>query len=171
MTEEVFRAFYEETAGGLRAYLRHRLGNSALVDDVLQESYLRFLKAKLAEDMDQAHRKNYLYRIATNLVHDSRRVRQFEELTDRESMVFEKSMEAVQAVKKVWGQLKPKQRELLWLAYVEGFSHEEIAGIVRVKSPSVRPLLARARAQFIQLIRGGTPEEPAQLKGHGDETV
>src|SRR5215467_2599756 len=120
MTEESFRAFYEETAGSLRAYLRHRLENSPSVDDLLQESYLRFLKASLPEDMDQAHRKNYLYRIATNLVHDSRRVRRFEQLADQESIAFEKSIEAVQDVRKVLKQLKPRQRELLWLAYVEG---------------------------------------------------
>lgn len=168
MTEEIFRAFYEETAGGLRAYLRHRLENSPLVDDLLQESYIRFLKANLPDNMDPAHRKNYLYRIATNLVHDSRRVRQFEQLADQESVAFEKSMEAIQDVKRVLEQLKPKQRELLWLAYVEGFSHEEIAGIVKVRTPSIRPLLARARAQFVQLIKRGKAEKPLEPKGDGE---
>lgn len=171
MTEEVFCAFYEETAGGLRAYLRHRLGNSHLVDDLLQESYIRFLKASLPGNMDQAHRRNYLYRIATNLVHDSRRVRQFEQLSDQESVAFEESMEAVQDVKKVLQQLKPKQRELLWLAYVEGFSHDEIAGIVKAKTPSIRPMLARARAQFMQLIRRERAEAPPKLKDDADEIV
>ena len=171
MTKEGFRAFYEETAGGLRAYLRHKLENRPLVDDLLQESYLRFLKANLPADMDQAHRKNYLYRIATNLLHDNRRVRQFEQLADQESLAFEKSIEAVQDVRRVLKQLKPKQRELLWLAYVEGFRHDEIAGIVKVKTPSVRPMLARARAQFVQLMKGGTAADPEQLKGGGDEVV
>jgi RNA polymerase sigma-70 factor (ECF subfamily) len=162
MNEESFRAFYEATAGGLRAYLRYRLPSSQLVDDLLQESYFRFLKAKLPEDMDQAHRKNYLYRIATNLVYDTRRLRQFEQLADQESPAFQKSIEAVQDVKRVLKQLKPKQRELLWLAYVEGFRHDEIAGIVKVKTPSIRPMLARARAQFVQLMRGGTAADPEQ---------
>lgn len=164
MNEESFRAFYEETAGGLRAYLRHRLENSHLADDLLQESYIRFLKANLLENMNQAHRKNYLYRIATNLVHDSRRLRQFEQLPDQESVAFKNSLEAVQDVRRVLKQLKPKQRELLWLAYVEGFRHDEIASIVKVKTPSIRPMLARARAQFLQLMRGRTSEESAQLR-------
>jgi len=158
MNEETFHTFYEETAGGLRAYLRHRLENSSLADDLLQETYIRFLQADLPNDMEQAHKKNYLYRIATNLIHDSRRVRQFEELVDQESVAVEASMEAVQDVKKVLKQLKPRQRELLWLAYVEGFRHDEIADIIKVKSPSIRPMLARARARFVQLLRGGEPE-------------
>jgi RNA polymerase sigma-70 factor (ECF subfamily) len=171
MNEESFRAFYEATAGGLRAYLRYRLQNSNAVDDLLQESYFRFLKANLPEDMDQAHRKNYLYRIATNLIHDSRRLRQFEQLADQESLAFQKSIEAVQDVKRALTQLKPKQRELLWLAYVEGFRHDEIAGIVKVKTPSIRPMLARARAQFVKLMKGGTATDPDQSKGRGHEGV
>lgn len=158
MNEEDFRAFYEGTAGGLRAYLRHRLENSHLVDDLLQESYIRFLKADLPDDMEDAHKKNYLYRIATNLIHDSRRVLQLEELEDQESVAFEQSIATVQDVKKVLKQLKPRQRELLWLAYVEGFRHDEIAGIVKVKTASIRPMLARARAQFMQLIQARAPE-------------
>jgi RNA polymerase sigma-70 factor, ECF subfamily len=165
MNEETFRVFYEETAGGLRAYLRHRLENSYLADDLLQESYIRFLQADLPNDMEQAHKKNYLYRIATNLIHDSRRVRQFEELADQESVTFEASIEAVQDVKKVLKQLKPRQRELLWLAYVEGFRHDEIADIIKVKTPSIRPMLARARAQFVQMFRGGELEASRQRKG------
>jgi len=165
MNEESFCAFYEETAGGLRAYLRHRLENSHLADDLLQESYIRFLKADLPNNMEHSHKRNYLYRIATNLVHDSRRVRRFEELADQESVAFQKSIEAVQDVKNVLRQLKPRQRELLWLAYVEGFRHDEIASIVKVKTSSIRPMLARARARFVQLIRGAAPKESAQLKG------
>ncbi len=159
MNEEGFHAFYEGTADGLRAYLRNRLENHHLADDLLQESYIRFLKADLPNDMEQAHKKNYLYRIATNLIHDSWRVRRFEELADQQSVAFEKSIEAVQDVKKVLKQMKPRQRELLWLAYVEGFRHDEIASIIKVKTPSIRPMLARARAQFIRLIQARTPEE------------
>jgi len=165
MNEEIFRAFYEETAGGLRAYLRHRLENSSMADDLLQESYVRFLQADLPNDMEHAHKKNYLYRITTNLIHDSRRVRQFDELADLESAAAEASIEAVQDVKKVLKRLKPRQRELLWLAYVEGFRHDEIADIIKVKTPSIRPMLARARAQFVQLIRGGKPEASRRRKG------
>jgi RNA polymerase sigma-70 factor, ECF subfamily len=49
--------------------------------------------------------------------------------------------------------LKPRERELLWLAYVEQFSHDEIASMVGAKSQSIRSMLARARESFARLLR------------------
>jgi len=44
-------------------------------------------------------------------------------------------------------QLKPRARKLLWLAYVEGMSHREIAQVTGLNTMSVRILLLRARRQ------------------------
>ena len=78
MDEESFHAFYEQTARNLRGYLRSMVMDQNIVDDLLQESYFRLLKADLPASTDSAYRKNYLYRIATNLVHDHRRSRKLE---------------------------------------------------------------------------------------------
>ena len=50
-------------------------------------------------------------------------------------------------------QLKPRERELLWLAYVEGSSHKEIAEMVGLRSGSVRLLLFRARHKLADVLR------------------
>ena len=67
--ETVFRALYERTARPLRAYLIRASGNPALAEDLLQEAYLRYLRSGF-EGEDETHRKNYLFRIATNLLRD-----------------------------------------------------------------------------------------------------
>src|SRR4029450_8348741 len=72
MDEESFRGFYDRTARTLRAYLARVTGDAALADDLLQESYYRFLRARGSYE-GEAHRRNALFRIATNLMHDSRR--------------------------------------------------------------------------------------------------
>ena len=72
MTEEAFRTFYELTARPVRVYLARMTGDDRLADDLLQETYYRFLRANQTFDNDD-HRRNYLFRIATNLVHDHRR--------------------------------------------------------------------------------------------------
>ena len=72
MTEEAFRIFYELTARPVRVYLARMTGDDRLADDLLQETYYRFLRANIAFESDD-HRRNYLFRIATNLVHDHRR--------------------------------------------------------------------------------------------------
>lgn len=68
--EENFCLFYHRTARALRAYLRRMLADPSHADDLLQESYLRLLRAKLPADMSDDHQKNYLFRIATNLLRD-----------------------------------------------------------------------------------------------------
>ena len=72
MDEEAFRCFYERTARPVWAYLARMTGDPRLADDLLQEAYYRFLRARPSLD-DETHRRNYLFRIATNLVHDVRR--------------------------------------------------------------------------------------------------
>src|SRR5579859_1660426 len=72
MDEDAFRAFYDRTAGPLWGYLSRISGDRQLADDLLQEAYYRLLKARVAFE-NETHRRNYLYRIATNLVHDTKR--------------------------------------------------------------------------------------------------
>src|SRR5881296_655839 len=72
MDEDAFRLFYERTARPVWAYLARMTGDARQADDLLQEAYYRLLRAKAPYDSD-AHRRNYLFRIATNLVHDIRR--------------------------------------------------------------------------------------------------
>src|SRR6516225_301196 len=72
MDENTFRAFYERTARGVWAYLARLTGDRQLADDLLQETFYRFLRANAAYE-SEAHRRNSLYRIATNLARDARR--------------------------------------------------------------------------------------------------
>ena len=154
MDEESFHAFYEQTARNLRAYLRSIVMDQNIVDDLLQDSYFRLLKADLPDSMEPSHRKNYLYRIATNLVHDYRKARKPEQLPQEpEAMTPTGSPETIHDVGRAFRHLKPREREMLWMAYVEGFDHKEIAEVLRVGVASIRPMLARARARFGDILR------------------
>jgi RNA polymerase sigma-70 factor (ECF subfamily) len=55
-------------------------------------------------------------------------------------------------VARIFSELKPRERALLWLAYVEGGSHEDIAASLRVGRNSVKVLLSRARARLRDLL-------------------
>jgi RNA polymerase sigma-70 factor, ECF subfamily len=174
MDEESFRAFYARTARPLWAYLARVSGDRALADDLLQETYCRFFTSRPPE-MTDAHRKNYLFRIALNLVRDhwrrSKGERQY--VTDIESAEempasagsapavtgLERRPELGSALERV----KPRERELLWLAYVEGFSHKEIAEMTGLKAASLRPMLFRARQALARLL--GRPSALRQAQG------
>ena len=53
----------------------------------------------------------------------------------------------------VLGELSPRQRAMLWLAYVEGYEHREIAEILGLRAASIRVLLFRARRRLAALLR------------------
>lgn len=156
MSEEAFLRFYAQTARPLRGYLSRLLGDVSLVEDMLQESYFRLLRAELPDEMTEAHRKNYLFRTATNLVRDEGRRRKPAALEECEMPGrAAENVSQRRDVERFLAALKPRERELLWLAYVEQFSHRDIAGIVGAKPQSIRPMLSRARERLAEILRKG----------------
>lgn len=168
MGDDEFRAFYERTARPLWAYLSRICGDPHKADDFLQEAYYRFYRASKSYE-SEAHRRNSLFQIATNLVRDAaRRGKHYEEvpLADGESpsagavpKSASPSPETEVAMRtdiaRAIQQLGPVQRELLWLAYAQGSSHEEIAEILGLNAISVRTLLLRARRKLAGILAGG----------------
>jgi RNA polymerase sigma-70 factor (ECF subfamily) len=159
MEEETFRVFYESTARPLWSYLSRILGSATLADDLVQESYYRFLRATL-KSSDAAYQKAYLFRIATNLARDHwRRLprRERGEPPDpAKARGDDRTAERVQQrsdLGRAMAGLKPRERELLWLAYAEGASHKEIAEVLGLRAASVRLLLFRARQKMLKLLR------------------
>src|SRR5262249_62048913 len=51
--------------------------------------------------------------------------------------------------------LKPRERDLLWLAYAHGSTHKEIAESLGLKTASIKLLLFRARRRLAALLRAG----------------
>ncbi len=165
MDEDAFRVFYERTARPVWAYLSRMSGDPRLADDLLQETYYRFLRAQVSHE-SEAHRRNYLFRIATNLVHDLRRRPRLDQaqLADgthgAEHADPQSADVAGGAVRRLdlsrsLARLKPRERELLWLAYAQGSSHKEIAETLGLKTASVKLLLFRARRRLAALLREG----------------
>jgi len=162
MSEEAFRSFYELTSRPVWLYLARITGDPRLADDLLQEAYYRFLRTTTRFESDD-HRRNYLFRIATNLAHDNRRRSRFTAVPvdEAESVVVAESESADQVARRLdvtraMSQLKPRERSLLWLAYAQGASHEEIAATMGLKRSSMKTLLFRARRHLVAAL-GSTP--------------
>jgi len=165
MDEEAFRGFW--------AYLSRVTGDRQMADDLLQEAFYRFLRAASTGHADrerfdsEAHRRNSLYRIATNLATDARR-RSFtrpaaavtgddvERLADggRGAGNHGADTDRRTDVNRALEQLRPRERAMLWMAYAEGASHEEIAGAIGVRPSSMKLLLFRARRRMAKLLGG-----------------
>jgi RNA polymerase sigma-70 factor, ECF subfamily len=164
MDEDTFRAFYDRTARPLWVYLSRITGSGDLADDLLQESYYRFLRADTRYE-GEAHRRNSLFRIATNLARDGRRRGRRARLVALPeggegspelpaSVDVAGDAERRTDLGRAMARMKPREREMLWLAYGQGLTHVDIAGALGVKATSVRLLLFRARHKLALLLGG-----------------
>jgi RNA polymerase sigma-70 factor (ECF subfamily) len=154
MEESEFRLLYERTARPIWAYLSRVSRDPSAADDLLQEVYHRYLRADPPE-MDANSQKSYLFRIATNLLRDrARTARTHVELPEMPS--GDRPADRVEAktdLRRALAQVNERERQILWMAYAEGFSHREIAGVIGVKEGSVRPILHRAKMKLGDLLR------------------
>lgn len=165
MDQAGFRRFYQETAPALRAYIARGTGSTHTADDILQDVFVRFL-VKAPRTLDAAGMRGYLYRTAETLIVDRWRQRKRE--GERDLRATELRPEHVHLdcddVARAFRELKPEQRSLLWLAYVEEFDHRQIAAATGVKEKSVRVLLSRARKAFAGVLdRLGLRPETANV--------
>lgn len=157
-----FRELYERTSPRIGAYLRRVTGSPEWSEDLLQDTYVRYLNAQRPE-MDERQTVSYLFRIATNLVYDGwrtmRREREWEEATPAATSAPE-PVGLRRDVEDALAKLSAKERALVWLAYVEGYPHKDIARVLGVKDASVRVLLFRARRKLAAILdeAGLTPE-------------
>jgi len=161
MDSDAFAAFYERSARPLWAYLVRVSADPALAEDLMQESYVRFLCASgapsFATDGESAARL-YLFRIATNLLRDHWRRPRSASIEEIPEEFFAAHGSTEQSDSQILlgpalRRMKPRERQLLWLAHAEGYSHREIAEVTGLASASIRLLLFRARRKIAALLR------------------
>ena len=154
LSPEQFEEFYAITRSALRSYICRVTRNTNIADDILQESYIRLLSAPPMREMQ---RKSYLYRVATNLIVDYWRAQRRRQHWWQRSMPPEESydpgLDLIADMHYLFAQISLQERMLLWLAYVEGATHREIAETLNLKEQSVKVLLHRARRRMENILQ------------------
>jgi len=169
MTEEAFAEFYDRTVRPLRVYLARASGNATLAEDLVQESYLRFLTARAPWKEGSEACRRYLFRIGTNLLRDHWRrpaAASLDDMPDRalpsaESRSIDQ-MDSEALLEAAFRHLRPAERQLLWLAHAEGLSHKEIAGITNLGTARIRLALFRSRHKLARALRQEMMKSGAQ---------
>ena len=164
MDEAKFEVFYRKTAGRVWAYIYRMTSDATAADDLMQKTFFRLVRSNPAIS-DDDHLRHYVFRTATNLVfdhfRDAKRHRiNVIDLPPSGSDFRPDRGELRHDMARVFVQLKPRERAPLWLAHVEGSSHEEIAEALGLKAKSVKVLLFRARKRLADLLtrKGLAPE-------------
>jgi RNA polymerase sigma-70 factor (ECF subfamily) len=153
--KEIWEKFYTNHSRSFWFYIYKICGDEHLADDIYQESFVKFLKAK-PDIENERHLKVYLYRIAFHLIVDKKRRIKVEKKSFEEKMHDARQESGVllsMEMEKSFKRLKPKQRMLLWLAYVEGYSYREIAQMTDTKENSLKVQLFRAREKLANILK------------------
>lgn len=173
-----FNACYEATRSPLLAYLARVSGNPALAEDLLQEAYVRLLVRPPTDIRPEALR-SWLFTTSSRLLRDhwrdNRRWAWWPWQTDAgdaapawEPVSLDPSPDQPllehQLVSLGFSALSPRQRSLLWLCHVEGFTHAQAAQALGLNQQSIKVLLHRARQRMGQALadleqssKGGQP--------------
>lgn len=156
MDETAFEAFHRKTSRLLWSRLYRLTGNAAKADDVSQKAYIQFLRTADA-GRSEPELRAYLYKLATRIAVDEWR-REERERSPRWFPFVSSGRSAEDAaqmrggVEKALGGLSVRDRAILWMAYVDGASHQEIADAVGVGTASVKVILFRARKRMAEAL-------------------
>jgi RNA polymerase sigma-70 factor (ECF subfamily) len=154
LDERTFAECYQHHSRALWSYLYRVTGKASDADDLVQDAFCRLLQAEVG-DLGPEELRRYVFRIASNLLADRwRRAKQEASWLDRFRGTTDAHVdpEYDDSISREFAVLKPRERALLWLAYVEGQSHEDIAAALGLSRGSIKVLLSRARSRLRDLL-------------------
>lgn len=143
----------------LHNFLFQLLGNTHDAEDVTQETFIRAYKGLPNFQATRASITTWLYAIARNtaITHLRRRKpsAQFEDIeisTDENPSLLLETKDENLALWTLARSLKPREYEVLWLRYGEGFPVVEIARVMSLTQIHIKVLLHRARKHLAEKI-------------------
>jgi len=150
---------YDTHSPGIHRYAMRLLGDVTLAEDCVADTFARFLKSLQERRGPRDHLQAYLYRIAHNWIVDLyRRNEQVFELSD----VFrsEADVPEEEAVKRIRQKqvrsairhLTPDQQQVISLKYLEDWSNEEVAGLLKKPVGAVKSIQHRALRSLYKLL-------------------
>jgi len=163
--QSAFLPFYEKTAPGLMRFLLWKTnGDRPLSEDVLQESYVKFLlhldKLQSLEDLSV---QSYLLQTVRNCLIDkagraAERARPYVELSEmapvidsRESNRPEAAVE-LRELQIALKSLNEKDSEIIWLRDGLGLSHREVANQIGISEDATRQAYGRAKKSLMAVL-------------------
>jgi RNA polymerase sigma factor (sigma-70 family) len=139
------------------------IGNSAEAEDIMQDSFLKAFR-NISSCRENSAFGAWLKRIVVNQSIDALRekmkIRLEEEskiplnaYDDDDSVDLETLPEAAQKIKKCISELPEGYKLILTLYLLEGYDHEEIGQILKIKASTSRSQFARAKQKLLEMIK------------------
>ena len=151
LNTQALAEIYDTHSPGIYRYALRLLGDDTLAEDCVAETFARFLKGLQNRRGPRDHLQAYLYRIAHNWVVDlyrkNEKVFELSDVIRSEADVPEEEAAKrirQKQVRKAIRQLTPEQQQVISLKYLEDWSNEEVARVLKKPIGAVKALQHRA---------------------------
>jgi len=166
--QSAFLPFYEKTAPGLMRFLLWKTnGDRPLSEDILQESYVRFLlHLDKLESIDDLAVQSYLLQTVRNCLIDkagrpAHKTRPHVELSEAAYLADAKEQARPEAAVELrelqlaMKSLNEKESEIIWLRDALGLSHKEVAQQIGITEDATRQAYGRAKKNLMAILCKG----------------
>lgn len=141
---------YDAYSPGMYRYAARLLGDSNLAEDCVADTFVRFMDALQKQRGPRDHLQAYLYRIAHNWVADFYRTQkgnvELDEWLSSDDRPEDEAAGNIRQMqlRKVILKLSPDQQRVIALKYLEDWSNEEIAHLLKKPVGAVKSIQHRA---------------------------
>ena len=152
---------YDLYSDALFAYAFKHVGKSQVAEDLVAETFSRFLKALERGGGPKEYLRAYLYRITHNLIIDSYRREPPPPLELEEELISEEGadpitimadLEDADRVRNALRLITPEQSQVITLRFLEGWSGPEIAQAMDKSLGSIKALQHRGLAALQRIL-------------------
>ncbi len=148
---QAFERFYLTHASRLLSFLRRSVADSRAAEDIAHEAFMELWLRRNGFDPARGSARAYLFGIAARRAADWWRRAQLK-TPPQPSAAIDEGPAVV--IADALERLAPDERSLLWLREVEGYSYQELAGMLAIPLGTVRSRLHAARRNFRRVWKG-----------------
>ncbi len=148
---------WSQLSDDLRRFIRRRVADEHVADDLLQETFLRIHRnVDKLEDSDRL--AAWVYQIARNVVNDHYRAKKGNvSLADNDVAEENDGKDQLKASAGLWleeliGQLPPTYQEAVRLSEIEGLPQHEVADRLRLSVSGAKSRVQRGRAMLRDVL-------------------
>lgn len=122
--------------------------------DALQETFLKYLNIKI-DFRDENHEKAWLTRVNINICKNMLRFRKMHPTVEYETLALHYHEPEETGIMDILMALNARDKEVLILYYIEGYSCREIAEMLKFTESAIKKKLERARKRLKEKYESG----------------
>ena len=150
---------YDSYSPGIYRYAMRLIGDECMAEDCVADTFARFLKSLQERRGPRDHLQAYLYRIAHNWIVDLYRrkeiplelsdvIRSEADVPEEEAANHIRQKQVRHAIR----QLTPDQQKVISLKYLEEWTNDEVARVLKKPVGAVKSLQHRALKSLYRLL-------------------